>query len=78
MNFPDLAELLEHRIAVIADHEFRDRDSDAHLEALKSVTEAITAWHEEHRSEIDGNLGGTSQKRRLVNPLSIFLPRLQR
>lgn len=56
MNFPDLAKLLETRNAVIADHEFRDRDRDAHLEALKRVSEAITSWHEAHRGEIDGNL----------------------
>jgi hypothetical protein len=56
MNFPDLAKLLQGRIAVIADHEFRDRDPEAHLEALKSVSGAIVAWHEAHRNEIDGNL----------------------
>jgi hypothetical protein len=56
MNFPDLAKLLEARIAVIADHGFRDRDPEAHLEALKSVSEAIRSWHEAHRSVIDGNL----------------------
>ena len=55
MNFPDLAKLLEERVAVIADHEFRDRDPEAHLEALKRVSEAIVSWHEAHRSEIDGN-----------------------
>lgn len=49
MNFPDLAKLLEARIAVIADHEFRDRDPAAHLEALKNVSEAIVSWHETHR-----------------------------
>ncbi|MCX8240346.1 MAG: hypothetical protein OSB05_16145 [Akkermansiaceae bacterium] len=56
MNFPDLAKLLEARIAVISDHGFRDRDPGAHLVALKSVSEAIVSWHEAHRSEIDGNL----------------------
>ncbi len=56
MNFPDLAKLLEARITVITDHEFRDRDAAAHLEALKSVSEEITSWHETHRGEIDGNL----------------------
>ena len=56
MNFPDLAKLLEARIAVIADHGFRYRDPGAHLEALKSASEAIVSWHEAHRSEIDGNL----------------------
>ena len=56
MNFPDLAELLKARVAVIADHGFRDRDPEAHLESLKSVSEAIVSWHEAHRGEIDGNL----------------------
>lgn len=56
MNFPDLAKLLEARIAVIADHEFRDQDPEAHLEELKRVSEAIVSWHEAQRSEIDGNL----------------------
>ena len=56
MNFPDLAKLLERRIAVIADHDFRDRDPEGHLEALKNVSGAIVSWHEEHRNEIDGNL----------------------
>ena len=56
MNFPDLAKLLEARTAVIADHGFRDRNPEAHLEALKRVSEAIVSWHEPHRSEIDVNL----------------------
>ncbi len=56
MNFPDLAKLLEARITVIADHEFRDRDPEAHLETLKRVSGAIVSWHEAHRGEIDGNL----------------------
>jgi hypothetical protein len=56
MNFPDLAKLLEARTAVIADHGFRDRNPESHLEALKRVSEAIVSWHEAHRSEIDVNL----------------------
>ena len=52
MNFPDLAKLLEARIAVIADHEFRDRDPENHLEALKSVSEAIIYWCEAHWMEL--------------------------
>ncbi len=70
MNFPDLAKLLETRLAVIADHEFRDRDPDAHLEALKKVSEEIVSWHEAHRSEIDGNLdhflSGSSYQKALL------------
>ena len=56
MKFSELADALEARIAVIADHEFRDRDPEAHLEALKNASEAIASWHEAHQSEIDGNL----------------------
>jgi len=44
-EFQNLAALLRERLSVIADHEFRDRDSDAHLEKLKNVSEAIQAEH---------------------------------
>jgi hypothetical protein len=53
---PDLAELLRRRIAVIADHEWRDRDSAAHLEALKEVSEKIMAWTKENRASLDPQL----------------------
>lgn len=36
-----LAELLRQRLRVIADHEFRDRDADAHLAALREASEAL-------------------------------------
>ena len=39
----NLAALLRRRLEVIADHEWRDRDSDAHLEALKSVSQELGA-----------------------------------
>lgn len=42
-----LAELLRQRLAVIGNTEFRDRDAEAHLEALKSVSEAIATKHGE-------------------------------
>jgi len=56
MNYPELAQILEKRLAVIADHESRDRDPEAHLEKLTQVSNQITAWHEAHRNEIDANL----------------------
>lgn len=40
-----LRTLLQHRIDLIADHAFRDRDPAAHLEALKTVSEEISAEH---------------------------------
>ena len=52
----ELRRLLTRRLEVIADHDFRDRDPAAHLEALKSVSEALQAWHEVHRPQLDPNL----------------------
>ncbi|MEM1295246.1 MAG: hypothetical protein AAGH89_07765 [Verrucomicrobiota bacterium] len=55
-EFQELADLLERRIQVIGDHEFRDRDSAAHFEALKSVSEEIMAKHVELMPQIDARL----------------------
>ncbi len=56
MKYPELATILEERLAIIADHESRDRDPEAHLTKLVQVSEKITHWHETHRHEIDANL----------------------
>ncbi len=56
MLHPDLAALLDRRIVIIADHEFRDRDPDAHLNALKEVSEQITAWHQQRRGTLPSRL----------------------
>lgn len=49
--FNDLALLLRRRREVIADHAFRDRDAAAHLDALREVSEAITAEQDRLRAE---------------------------
>ena len=41
----ELAKLLRERIHVIGDHDFRDRDPEGHLEALKHVSKSIVAHH---------------------------------
>ncbi len=51
-----LIELLQRREAVIADHAWRDRDSRSHLEALKQVSIAISAWPEKHSEALDPKL----------------------
>lgn len=51
-----LAALLRRRLAVIADHEWRDRDPDAHLDALKSVSEEIAATHQRLRGRLPPRL----------------------
>ncbi|MEM9479018.1 MAG: hypothetical protein AAGA58_05070 [Verrucomicrobiota bacterium] len=56
-DFENLAALLRERIAVIADHAFRDRDPDAHLEKLKTVSEAIMAEQAELAGKIPFRLG---------------------
>jgi hypothetical protein len=52
----DLAAMLRRRLDVIADHAFRDRDPEAHLNALREASEAITAWHDQHRGSLPGRL----------------------
>jgi hypothetical protein len=52
----ELTSLLRRRVTIIADHDWRDRDAAGHLEALKDVSEAITAWSAAHRSEVDAQL----------------------
>ncbi len=52
----DLIQLLRRRESVIADHAWRDRDAAAHLDALKQVSEEISAWSEAHIQECDARL----------------------
>lgn len=52
----DLIHLLRRRVAIIADHAWRDRDAAGHLEALKEVSEKITAWTMAHRTEVDAQM----------------------
>jgi len=51
-----LAELLEARLAVIADHAWRDRDAAGHLEQLKTVSERLQAEHERLRGQLPPRL----------------------
>lgn len=53
---PDLQTLLRQRLDIIADHAFRDRDADAHLAALKDVSEKVQAYTNCHLPEFDGKL----------------------
>ena len=55
-EFENLATLLRRRLEVIADHEWRDRDPDAHLEALKEVSEEIVALRENFPGKLPGQL----------------------
>lgn len=48
--------LLQCRIDLIADHAFRDRDAAAHLDALKKVSEEISAEHQKLRPQLPPRL----------------------
>lgn len=52
----ELIELLRRRVAIIADHDWRDRDAAEHLEALKAVSEELSAWTAAHRTEVDAQM----------------------
>ncbi len=52
----ELIDLLRRRVAIIADHSWRDRDAAGHLDALKSVSEEISTWTATHRTEVDAQL----------------------
>ncbi len=51
-----LAALLRRRTATIADHDWRDRDPEAHLAALKSVSEELEQAHTALRGQISPRL----------------------
>jgi len=55
-SHPELKTLLQQRLAVIADHSFRDHDPAAHLQALKEVSENLQAYTAVHLGEFDGKL----------------------
>ena len=51
-----LIDLLRRRIAIIEDHAWRDRDAVGQLEALRDVSQEISAWTAEHRASCDAQL----------------------
>lgn len=55
-DYEALRSLLRQRMEIIADHAFRDRDAAAHLEALKQVSEGITAEHQRLRTQLPPRL----------------------
>jgi hypothetical protein len=52
----ELIDLLRRRETVIADHAWRDRDPDAHLDALKQVSDKISAWAVTNHERSDARL----------------------
>lgn len=65
-----LIDMLKRRESVIADHPWRDRDPAGHLDALREVSEAITAWHQAHQNKIDPQLRHYLQKSSFAKALA--------
>ena len=65
-----LIDLLKRRESVIADHPWRDRDPAGHLDALREVSEAITAWHHANQNNIDSQLRHYLQKSSFAKALA--------
>ena len=67
----ELLDLLRRRVAIIADHPWRDRDAAGHLAALQEVSEKISAWTQAHRTEVDAQmrhyLGNASYQKALAH-----------
>lgn len=55
-DFCHLRNLLQHRLDLIADHAFRDRDAAAHLAALQKVSEDLVAEHAKLRESLPPRL----------------------
>jgi hypothetical protein len=51
-----LATLLQKRLDVIADREFRERDAEAHLAALREVSEALDATYQAMKPQLPARL----------------------
>ena len=51
-HLQQLIEMLERRLAVIADTDLRENDPESQLTQLQEVSEAIMAFHEDHRDSI--------------------------
>jgi len=55
-SLQSLSNLLQRRLEVIADHDWRDRDSNAHMEALRDVSEGIARCHQSLKGHIPPRL----------------------
>ena len=52
VHLQQLIEMLERRLAVIANADLRENDPESQLAQLQEASEAIMAFHEDHRDSI--------------------------
>lgn len=55
-DLDELTSLLRRRLEVIGDAMMRESDPEGQLERLQEISEAITAFHQNHRSGIPPRL----------------------
>ena len=65
-----LIDMLKRRESVIANHSWRDRDPAGHLDALREVSETITAWHQANQKNIEPQLSHYLQKSSFAKALA--------
>ena len=69
-DFIELREALQERLDVIANHELRSRDPDAHLERLKAAASRLDAAILRVRPTCDAQLGHFLERQSYVKALA--------
>lgn len=52
----EIEQLLRERLALIADHAFRDRYPSSHLDRLRAVSTALDRQFQDHRAKLPARL----------------------
>lgn len=69
-EFSELREALQERLSVVADHELRNRDPQAHIERLKSAALRLDAAIAQLPSESDAQLRHYLQRQSYLKALA--------
>jgi hypothetical protein len=67
-----LIPLLERRLAVIADHAWRDRDAVGHLDALRDASESLDAAHAALHGQLPARLAHFLERRSFDKALAFL------
>ncbi len=70
MDLQELATLLQRREDLIADRAFYQRDPEAHLEALKTVSTELETWETTHQGQLDSVLAHYLERRSYTKALA--------
>jgi len=67
-----IRDAVERRLAIVADHSFRDRDPDAHLAELKTASAEVEALRGRLPQDTDPDLRHFLEKQSYVKALAWF------